>query len=73
MAGALPAAAGGPSKSDRAITEPKWVKLILMGACFTFLALFLVLPVILVFVEAFKDGPGAYLAAILEKLSLIHI
>lgn len=44
--------------------DPPWVRRALIATTLVFLALFLFLPVIAVFVEALKKGIGAYLAAI---------
>ena len=47
-------------------TEAAWVRLALIGAALTFIALFLVLPLAAVFAEALRQGLGAYLAALRE-------
>ena len=49
-----------------AIAEPTWVRWCLMGAAFLFLALFLLVPLLAVFVFALEKGLGTYLAAITE-------
>nr|WP_256381593.1 sulfate ABC transporter permease subunit CysW [Collimonas sp. OK412] len=46
--------------------EPLWVRTLLMTVALLFLALFLVVPLLSVFAEAFKKGWEAYLAAIIE-------
>lgn len=58
--------------------EPVWVKWLLISLALTFLSLFLFLPLVSVFFEAFKRGWDVYLAAITEpdavsaiKLTLI--
>ncbi|MFN3616828.1 MAG: sulfate ABC transporter permease subunit CysW [Aquabacterium sp.] len=58
--------------------EPAWVKWLLISLALTFLSLFLFLPLVSVFFEAFKRGWDVYLAAIIEpdavsaiKLTLI--
>ncbi|CAM4145106.1 sulfate ABC transporter permease subunit CysW [Bordetella muralis] len=48
------------------LTEPRWVRGLLLGVALAFLTLFLLLPLITVFVEAFKKGWALYLAAITE-------
>jgi sulfate/thiosulfate transport system permease protein len=77
---ALAAGVGGtrPTTRRRRLTEPSAVRLLLTGICLTFLALFLVLPLVVVFVEAFRNGIGPYLQSIREpdataalKLTLI--
>ena len=44
----------------RATAEPRWVRLLLTGIALGFLFLFLVLPLIAVFWEAFANGAQAY-------------
>ncbi|MBV6321358.1 sulfate ABC transporter permease subunit CysW [Duganella violaceipulchra] len=58
--------------------EPRWVRIALIAIALTFLTLFLFVPLVAVFVEAFRKGWEAYLAAIIEddaisaiKLTLI--
>ncbi|CAM4143877.1 sulfate ABC transporter permease subunit CysW [Bordetella tumbae] len=48
------------------LTEPRWVRGLLLGVALAFLTLFLLLPLVTVFVEAFKKGWALYLAAITE-------
>jgi sulfate transport system permease protein len=47
-----------------ALEEPRLVRLLLIGAALAFIGLFLVLPLVSVFVEALRRGLGAYIAAI---------
>jgi sulfate transport system permease protein len=68
--GELPAAAN--------VFEPPWVRVALIVVALAFLALFLFVPLVAVFVEAFKKGWQAYVAAITDpdaisaiKLTLI--
>lgn len=49
-----------------AVSESLPTRIILIGIALVFLALFLILPVIAVFVEAFRKGTGEYLAALVE-------
>jgi sulfate/thiosulfate transport system permease protein len=46
--------------SQRTLTEPTWIRWTLTGIALAFLTLFLVLPLIAVFVEALRQGLGAY-------------
>ncbi|MDE2400681.1 MAG: sulfate ABC transporter permease subunit CysW [Burkholderiales bacterium] len=46
--------------------EPAWVRRLLIGVALVFLALFLFLPLVSVFFEAFKKGWHVYVAAITE-------
>lgn len=81
MAGATTtlAAAARPANGLRAATqEPLLVRWVLIGTALLFLALFLVIPLVAVFTEAFSKGWDVYWAAITEpaaahaiKLTLI--
>jgi len=51
------------SPSSEVITEPRIVRWILIGAAILFLALFLVMPLAVVFSQALGKGLGAYLDA----------
>lgn len=48
------------------LTEPHWVRAVLLSVALGFLVLFLLLPLITVFVEAFGKGWQLYLAAITD-------
>jgi len=50
----------------RATAEPVWVRRLLTGLALGFLALFLVVPLVAVFREAFAHGAEAYWAALAE-------
>lgn len=54
------------SHPNDAITEPKWVRQLLLSISLIFVALFLVLPLISVFSEAIEKGWIAYIEAIKE-------
>ena len=61
-----------------AITEPPWVRRALVALALTFLAVFLLLPLVSVFTEALRNGFGTYLEALTDpdaqaaiKLTLI--
>ncbi len=65
---------GGRTAAD----DPWWLKALLVTVAGLFVSLFLVLPLTVVFVEAFRQGLGVYLASITEpaarqaiKLTLI--
>lgn len=51
------------SSPARQLTEPAWIRWTLTGIALAFLALFLVLPLVSVFVEALHQGFGAYFAS----------
>lgn len=53
-------------KSTHAVTESLAARITLIVIALAFLALFLVLPVVTVFVEAFRKGIGEYLASLTE-------
>ncbi|MEO6918757.1 MAG: sulfate ABC transporter permease subunit CysW [Collimonas sp.] len=61
-----PQSRGEPIHVPNATLEPFWVRALLMTVALLFLALFLVVPLLSVFAEAFKKGWEAYLAAIIE-------
>jgi sulfate transport system permease protein len=52
------------------LTEPRWVKGLLIGVALAFLGLVLVIPLVLVFVEAFSKGWTLYWEAISEPDAL---
>jgi sulfate transport system permease protein len=61
-----------------AVLEPLWVRSVLIAIALIFLTVFLIVPLVAVFVEAFKKGWEAYLDAIVDpdaisaiKLTLI--
>jgi sulfate transport system permease protein len=47
--------------------EPAWVRIALIAVALIFLTLFLFVPLVAVFVEAFKKGWEAYVAAVIEE------
>jgi sulfate transport system permease protein len=57
---------GSVAARPRRLTEPVAVRLLLTGICLGFLALFLVLPLVVVFVEAFRNGVAPYFESIRE-------
>jgi sulfate/thiosulfate transport system permease protein len=71
----VPAGALGRSRgpSPRATSEPAAVRWALTAVALAFLGVFLFLPVVVVFVEALKDGLGAYLRAITEPAAVAAI
>lgn len=58
------------SHANKATTESLWIRVLLISIALTFLALFLVLPLVVVFKEAFTKGIGVYLAAVSEPAAL---
>lgn len=59
--------------TNSAITEPVWVKVILFTVAFAFLALFLLMPLIAVFYEAFKGGVELYLKTFTDDYAVAAI
>ncbi|RZL02706.1 MAG: sulfate ABC transporter permease subunit CysW [Rubrivivax sp.] len=55
-----------PPNVSASRTEPAWVRRLLIGLALAFLALFLFIPLVSVFFEAFKKGWEVYLASINE-------
>ena len=66
---ARPSAHGGAPRPRR-LSEPPAVRWLLTFVALAFLALFLVMPLVTVFVEAFDQGVGAYLEAVREPDAL---
>jgi sulfate transport system permease protein len=54
----------------RPTTEPRFVRVALMGVALVFLGLFLVVPLAAVFSEAFSKGLEAYVSAVREPVAL---
>jgi sulfate transport system permease protein len=79
MAGAVSSSLNRKTGIAHAATsEATWVRVVLISVALTFLALFLFLPLVIVFKEAFAKGVDVYLASISEpaaahaiKLTLI--
>ena len=67
---AAPAASAPAGVAPRALrsatTEAPWVRVLLIAVALGFLTLFLFVPLVTVFFEAFKKGWGVYLAAVTE-------
>ncbi len=62
----LPDSGAAPRTIRVATTEAVWVRRVLIGVALGFLTLFLFVPLVTVFHEAFKKGWDVYLAAIVE-------
>ena len=62
-----------PAFTPAATVEPLWVRITLITLALSFSALFLLLPLIAVFIEAFRKGWEAYLMAIIEPDALSAI
>jgi sulfate transport system permease protein len=57
----------------RTLTEPPWVQRLLIGVSLGFLALFLVVPLLTVFMNAFSKGAGVFFRSISDPLALSAI
>ncbi|MDX2287441.1 MAG: sulfate ABC transporter permease subunit CysW [Hyphomicrobiaceae bacterium] len=60
-------------EANVATRDAPWVKAIVLGVGLSFFVLFLVLPLVAVFVEAFRKGWETYLAALVEPDALSAI
>jgi sulfate/thiosulfate transport system permease protein len=60
-------------EANAATRDPLWVKAVVLGSALGFFALFLLLPLIAVFVEALRRGWSIYLAALTEPDALSAI
>ena len=58
------------SGSDNRLTEPAWVRWSLIGFIFFWLGLFLILPLVVVFHEAFAKGWEVYLRSFNDRTTL---
>ncbi|HEU4987306.1 MAG TPA: sulfate ABC transporter permease subunit CysW [Rhizobiaceae bacterium] len=63
----------GRNDAISATTETRGARLALIAVALLFLALFLFLPLVAVFIEAFRQGAGAYFAALYEPETLAAI
>ncbi len=59
-----------PPNHGKATQEPIWIRWTLIGVALTFLSLFLFVPLVSVFAEAFKKGWDVYVASITEPDAL---
>ena len=68
---------GGPAAREDErygpLTEPRFVRWLLIGLALAFLGFFLFVPLLLVFVKAFEDGFATYLAAIRDPIATAAI
>ena len=62
-----------PPFTPAATLEPLWVRVLLITLALSFAALFLLVPLLAVFAEAFRKGWEAYLAAIIDADALSAI
>jgi sulfate transport system permease protein len=57
----------------RPTDDPLWLKALLAAVTFGFIAILLLLPLVLVFKEAFAQGVGAFFAAVVEPDTLASV
>jgi sulfate transport system permease protein len=62
-----------PNRTSVALSEPTWVKAALVTLAIGFLALFLLVPLVAVFFEAFRKGVGAYFDCFRDPAALSAI
>jgi sulfate transport system permease protein len=62
-----------PLERTDARSEPRWVRGLLIGVTVLFLTMFIVLPLVIVFAEAFARGTYAYFAALADPEALSAI
>jgi sulfate/thiosulfate transport system permease protein len=60
-------------RASAALSEPTWVRWVLIGVALAFLGLFLLLPLATVFLSAFAEGMGVFAAAITQPDALAAI
>jgi sulfate transport system permease protein len=63
-------AGGGTRRATAATTEPRWVRRLLTGIALAFLGLFLVVPLLAVFAQAFDAGWSVYLRSLVDADAL---
>lgn len=74
MAGAVATFQRGHGAERRgALTEPRWVRWLLLGIALTFLGFFLFVPLVLVFSKALADGFEAYVSAVRDPITLAAV
>jgi sulfate/thiosulfate transport system permease protein len=71
--GGVARAMGSGEARAGALTEPRFVRWLLLGTALVFLGFFLFVPLVLVFVKAFEDGFGTYLASITDPIALAAV
>src|SRR6266566_7782589 len=61
------------SQRDDLRTEPRPIRIVIIAVAVIFLTIFVVLPLVVVFAQAFSKGVGAYFAALAEPEALSAI
>ena len=65
--------ASAKSRPGAAVVEPLWIRLVLIGVTLAFLSLFLLVPLVAVFTQAFEKGWRLYLASLADPDALAAI
>lgn len=73
VASSLTSKTTAPVKQQRVIRNPLWVRIVATTIALLFVSSFLLLPLIAVFIEAFRKGVQVYLAAFTEPDALSAI
>jgi ABC-type Fe3+ transport system permease subunit len=73
MAGSVSSLTRRSSAKGGSLQEPTWLRWLLIGTTLLFLGAFLFLPLVTIFVEAFKKGVGAYASGIVEPDAMAAI
>lgn len=73
MAGHIPLQYSGKKAGKRSAQEPLIVRFLLIAAALAFLFLFLLLPLAAIFIKAFEQGFGLYIASITDPDALSAI
>lgn len=73
MAGHIPLQYGSKQTGKQTAHEPLWIRILLITAALGFLFLFLVLPLAAIFIKAFEQGIGLYVASITDPDALSAI
>jgi sulfate transport system permease protein len=70
---AVPVHGAGKFENNPATRDASWVKFLVLGVGLTYFLVFLLLPLIAVFAEAFRKGTEAYFAALVDPDALSAI
>ena len=62
-----------PYQHTRPTTEPRWVKWTLIGIAVAFMALVILLPLFVVFIEAFRKGAQTYVKTLSDRNAIAAI
>jgi sulfate/thiosulfate transport system permease protein len=75
MAGsvALRLTKSAPRRTTAATSEPRWFRWLMIGITLGFLGLFLLMPLLVVFAEAFRQGLAVYAQALTDEATLSAI